>query len=174
MAEQDRPPDSELVEISAEPKVAGTEGKSPAPQRRRPQPSRKPGLRPGPWNKVLKIVIEGISILVHGIPAVLAHVLGLVPENPVKALAFVGVLLILDGWFGMEHPKSEGVCFASMFALTVNAIVIGVVAVRNPGNDERLRQAQEQRVRAVGVKPFQYRAQAVGAKPFQYRAPFDS
>jgi hypothetical protein len=104
----------------------------------------------------LETLIEGASLFVHGTLGVIAHTLGMIPDNPVKAVVFVAVLILGAMYIGIEHEKSQDFCFHCVMVLAVVAVGLVVICLRNPGSNERLREMQDERVRAVGVTPFRY------------------
>jgi hypothetical protein len=116
-------------------------------------------------SKFWKLVIGAASLIVHGFEGILAHVLEQIPTNPIKGIGFVCVLGVLVYHEGMKahDDLSQRLCFGCMSMLTLIALGLIVVCVRSPGNDERLRQMQEERVRAIQVKPFQYKGRSGSA-----------
>lgn len=104
----------------------------------------------------LESIVEGISLLTHGIPAVIVHTIAHIPDNPIKAVVFMAILIAGAMAFGMEKPGKEDFCFHCILVLAFIAVGLIVICLKNPGNNDRLREMQDERVRAVGVTPFHY------------------
>lgn len=161
MPEEDKPRDeqSQAIRNSTHPNAVSAEGKLDA-GRKSVQHQRRKNKKPKGRHvrrDVIENIIEAIGLVRHGFDAVLAHVLGVVPEHPVKGIGFVAVLMVFAFYIGTEHRESERLCYASLTGLTVVALGLVVVTSKNPGNDERLRELQKERERIIAVKPFRYK-----------------
>jgi hypothetical protein len=106
--------------------------------------------------RLLDRVVEGASLLVHGTEGIVAHTLNSIPENPVKVIAFIVVLLVFVLVVGVKARDAHDLCFGCMIGLTIIGVGVIAIVLRNPGNNQRLADMQEQRVVAVGVKPIPY------------------
>jgi hypothetical protein len=110
---------------------------------------RKPHL---PKSNV-QLVLDGISLFSHGIHGVLAHLMALIPDNLIKGIVFVAVLVVLVYEEAVRHPGSHELCFGAFCALAVIALGLVAALFRNSGTDNRLRDMQDERLKAIDVKP---------------------
>lgn len=160
-------PDPEPVEPSSADAFSQTSAQHPvaknsrsrrAPRKSLPKSS-KAEKKTGPevWVGAVENAIEAFSLFYDGGVAVVGHlVTRVIPETPSKGLPFVAVLAVLTFIIGNKEAKNEQLCFGCFLVLGVIAVCLVIIAVKNPGTDVRLREMQDERVRAIKVKPLQY------------------
>jgi hypothetical protein len=151
MAAHDSSPksDSGPAEVSA-PKPAKAKAKRRAAAKK--ERKRKSKRDSGFWGSMLHQGIEGVSLFVHGIPGLAEGI----PENPVKAIVLVAILGIVILHIGDKKPETQQLCVYCFILLAITVIGLVAVVLKGSGRNTRLGEMQEERVRAVRVKPFRY------------------
>jgi hypothetical protein len=158
MAQQDFPcrPPAEQMPIPGESTAGNKRFKN--PPRGRNVRGQRPRRRKKSTNQLLESAISLIAVVMDPLEHLLAHTVALIPANYVKAVMFDCSLIVIVLLVGNRFHESHGqnLCFASIGALSLIAVLLTVAHVRNPSDDERLRRGQDERFRAIRVKPFEY------------------
>ena len=129
-------------------------------KRRPPRRGAKKRLDPGSLSRLFESIISLIAIILDPLEHLLARTVALIPGTYFKAVMFdctliVFVLLIGDR---IHETHGQNLCYACVGALSLTAILLTVAHVRNPGADDRLRIGQNERYRAIQVRPFDYQS----------------
>jgi hypothetical protein len=157
MAEQDSRPRDDLqhTEISADSTDRVSESKNPPNRiRRRARTRKAKKVKPPPppwWSETLVGLLKEMSLVLHS-----AGLASIVPSSPVKGLVFVAVLVAVVFRAGAEHAETSTLCFGSLMSLSVVAVGLVVICVKDPSQDSRLGPMQDERAQAVQVKPLRY------------------